>query len=170
MILASMQPEVDKVVARSDKAILTLKTSKCKTAWTVQKCPGNPTSPLMENECSAIPFRFCWVSDMTGSTPLPSMSESSANGCPAVSASFVIWAARPGDGTLRTVVRSTSRLCVACLNMQLQPGHLGCQLPQAANLKKSSWRQRVHSPAAAALPQLKQSSRDPNCPIFQQVS
>ena len=35
---------------------------------------------------------------------------------PVASTSSALWVARPGDGTLRTVVRFTSRLCMACLN------------------------------------------------------
>ena len=42
------------------------------------------------------------------------MCDISANRSLAVSTSSMHWEARPGDGTLRTVVRSTSQLCVAC--------------------------------------------------------
>ena len=108
MIMASLQPEVDKVVAWSDRARLTLDTSKCETAWTVQTWPVNPTTPLMENECSAIQSRVSWVSDATDSSRLQSMCESSTNRCPAVSTFPMLWVARPGGGTLRTIVRSTS--------------------------------------------------------------
>ena len=97
MMVASLQPEVDKVVAWSDKGRLTLNTSKRgqpSSAWTVQKRPGKPTSPVMENECSAIPSRFSWVSDKTGSTPLERMCESSANRCPAAPTSSVLWEAQ----------------------------------------------------------------------------
>ena len=54
--------------------------------------------------------------------------------------------------------------------MQLQPGHLGCHLPPAANLRKLSWRRPEPSSALSALPQLKQSSRNPSCYLFQRVS
>ena len=54
MILASLQPELDKVVAWSAKAILTLNSSikQPSSNWTEQKRSDNPTSPLTENECS----------------------------------------------------------------------------------------------------------------------
>ena len=38
MIVASLQPEVDKVVALSDKTWLTLSTSKCETVFISQDC------------------------------------------------------------------------------------------------------------------------------------
>ena len=38
MIVAYLQPEVDKVVAWSDKARLTLSTSKCETAFFILDC------------------------------------------------------------------------------------------------------------------------------------
>ena len=132
MIVLSLQPEVCKQVAWSDKARLTLNISKCEIAFFSLDCAEaawQPNITIDENRCSAIPSRFSLVSDTTGSSPLQSMCVSSANRCPAVSTSSVLWEARPVDGTLRTVVRPTSRLCVECLNMQLQPGHLGCQLP-----------------------------------------
>ena len=39
--------------------------------------------------------------------------------------------------------------------MQPQPGHLGCQLPSPANLRKFSWRRSEPSPATPTLPLLK---------------
>ena len=124
----------------------------------------------MENECSAIPSRLSLVSDTTGSSPLLIMCKSSANRWQAASASSVLWVARPGNGTLRTVVRFTSLLCVVCLNMHLQPGHLGCQLPLPASLRIFSWRLPEPSPDMSALPLLMQSSWNSSCPLFQRVS
>ena len=63
------------------------------TTWTVRKRPGNPTSSLMENECSAIHSWFSWVTDTTSSSPLQSMCENSANRCPVVSTISVLWVA-----------------------------------------------------------------------------
>ena len=143
MIIASLQPEVVNVVAWSAK--MTHPSAKRpSSAWTVQKWPGNPTSPLTENECLA-------------------------NRCPVAPTSSGLWEARPGDGTLRSVVRSTSRYCVACLRMQPQTGHLGCQ-PPAANMREHSWRRPEPSLASSALPQPKQSWRRPSYPLFQRVS
>ena len=44
-------------------------------------------------------------------------------------------------------------LCVACMNIQLQPEHLGSQLPPPENVRKFSWRQPEPSPALSALTQ-----------------
>ena len=142
-------------------------TRQPSSAWTVQKRPGKP---LMKNVCSAITFRFSWALGKTFSSPLESMCESSANRCPAASTSPVLWEARPGDGTLRTVVMTTSRLCVACLNMKLQPGNLGCQLSSQSYFRKFSWRQPETTPVSFTPPQLKQSSRNIDCPPSQRVS
>ena len=93
--------------------------------------------------------------------------------CQSMSGSFyliMLKETRPWDGTLWTVVRSTLRLCVPCLNMQQQPGHLGCQLPPPANMRKFSWRRPEPSPALSALPQLKKSSQNPSCPLLQCIS
>ena len=89
--------------------------------------------------------------------------------CPAVSTSSVLKESRHGDGTLQTIVGSSSQLCIECLNMQMQPGHLGCQLPPPTNLRKSSWKRPEPSPALFALPHLKQSSRYPSCSLFSHV-
>ena len=86
------------------------------------------------------------MSATTGSSHLQSICESSAIRCPVVSTSSVLWEARPGGDALMTIVRSTSRLCVACLNMQLQPGQLVCQLLPPATLRMFSWRRPKPSP------------------------
>ena len=151
----------------------TYNTSKCETvssAWTVQKQPGNLTSPLMENECSAIPSWFCSVSGTTSRSPLDSMCESAANQCPAASTYSGLWEAIPGDGTLRTVVMSTSRSCIACLNMQSLSGTLVIsnhhQQTERIQLKSA----RSVTGLIRSLLQLKQSSQSPSIPLFQCVS
>ena len=68
------------------------------------------------------------------------------------------------------LIKHTSRLCVACLNMQLQPGRLGCQPPPPTSLRKFSRRWPEPSPTLSALSQLKQSSRNPSSPPFQPIS
>ena len=137
MMVASIQPEVDGVAVWSDRARLALETSNARqlsAAWTMQKRSGNPTTPLIEKKCFAIHSRFSCVSDTTDRSPWQSMCESSVNRFPTVSASSVLWKARPLNSTLWTGVRTISRLRVECLTMQLQPGRLGCQLPPPANL------------------------------------
>ena len=124
----------------------------------------------MENECFAIHSWFSWVSDNPDSSSLQGICESSANRSPGVSTSSVYLEARPEDGTHRTVIRSTSQLCVACLNMQLQPGHIRCQLSPPANMRKLSWRRPEPSAAFSALQLIRQSSRNSSCSLFQCVS
>ena len=123
----------------------------------------------MENECSAIPSRLSWVSDTTGSSRLQSMCKSSSNLCPDVSTSSVLLGARPADGTRRTVTGSKSRLCIAWLNMQLQPGQLSCHLPPPANLRKFSWSRPEPSHACRSTPD-EAVLANPSRPLFQRVS
>ena len=57
MIITSLQPEVDKVVAWSAKARLPLthpNAGQPSSVWIVQKRLGNPTSPWMIIECSVL--------------------------------------------------------------------------------------------------------------------
>ena len=145
-----------KVVAWSGKAKLTPSTSKCETAFFNLDCTEAAWQPNITIDGKRMFFNpfpvFLGVRygrQLTSSVP---------------------WEAQPGDDTLWTVVRSTLRLCVPCLNMQQQPGHIGCQLPPPANLRKFSWRRPEPSPALSTLPQLKQSSRNPCCPLYQRVS
>ena len=59
MIVASLQPEVDKVSAWSVLVRLIHRTFKFVTDICSVDCVkriGNPASPLMENDCFAIPF------------------------------------------------------------------------------------------------------------------
>ena len=120
----------------------------------MQKRHGNPTSPLMDHERSAIPARFSCLSGTTGSSRLESMSECSLNRCLVESTSSVLWEARLGDGTPLTFVRSASQSCVAYLNERPQPGHLGCQ-PQPPKVQLEAARAimagQVHSTPVEAV-------------------
>ena len=137
------------------------------SAWTVQKRSVSPTSPLMGGECSAVPSRYSWVSGATGGLSLEIASNISANLCPAASTSSGLLEARPGDGTLHVVIRFTSRLCVACLNMHPLPW---LTATTSKHERVWSWKRPEPSPAWSALPQLKQSSQSPGCHLFQRIS
>ena len=130
MIVASQQPEIDKVVAWTAKAKLTLNSSKCETVVYILDCEEALCRPNITIDgkrvfCSPIPIFLDVKYDRKHACQI--MYESSANLCPAALTSSWLCEARPGNGTLRSVVRSTSQLCVACSNMQ--PGHHGYQLP-----------------------------------------
>ena len=66
MIVASLQPDVDKVVAWSGKARLTLNTSKCETAFFSLDCAEAAWQPNIINPFIRNPFPFFFVSDKTG--------------------------------------------------------------------------------------------------------
>ena len=127
MIVTSLQPEVDKVIAWSDKARLTLNTYKCETAFFSLDCAEaawhtNITIDLKQMFCNPLPVFFGVRYDRQHT-----FAEHVQKLCQSMSGCLSLLHAL--GGTLWTVIRSTSRLCVACLNMQLQPGLLGCQLP-----------------------------------------
>ena len=122
MVVASLQPEVDNVVTWSDKAILSLSSSKCEIAYFSLDCAEATCQPnitinwkrmLGNTFPNFMDVRYVW--QLT-------FGEHMLKLCQSMSSCIKLWEARPWDGTLWTVVRSASRLWVACLNMQL---HLG---------------------------------------------
>ena len=68
-IIASMQPEEDKVVAWSAIARLALGASRCGAGLSkaLRRRPGNHTSPWTKSECLAIPSNFVWTLVAAGS-------------------------------------------------------------------------------------------------------
>ena len=72
MIMASLQLEVDKVVAWSAKVRLILNSSKFETTFFSLDCAEAAWQPsfTIDEGCSLIPSLFSLVSGMTGSSPL----------------------------------------------------------------------------------------------------
>ena len=127
IIVASLQPEVDKVVAWSHKATLTHIISKCVTS-------------LFSLDCAETPGNHCVTTDgkRMFSNPLPifllvkynrqpnfgkHVQRLCQSMCGRINLLRALWG-MTWKWQASSVIRYTSRWCVACLNMQLLPGFL----------------------------------------------
>ena len=136
MIIASLQPEVDKVFTWSSNARLTLNASKSKTAFfslDMQKWPGNLTSLLTGNAYLASPPGFLSVQvqrHLTFGEHVRELCQSMSH-CINLLLGGKIWGWHTSDRHLVYIAAVRSML-----NTQLLSGHLSCHLPPpAANLR-----------------------------------